>query len=256
MRSHFLRAASPKGGGGFDPATDLTGLGFWVDVSDAATVTESGGTITGLTEKTGNWGSFVETGATRPTLTIAGVNGRNVAEFNGVDQWATWQWATGISKSDVIVAFAGRIIDINPPTMVYPRHVTFRSGTGADFQNPNWVPMLTEFTGNNLISYHSSSGGDLNRYDASSLANQPIVWTVQYEAATLVNRINGTQVANSSPTFTLSGNADQIRVANVLDTSTAQRSYMQLGELIFAPRSSNTGQLADLENYLLDKWIP
>jgi len=54
MRGHFLRAASPKGGGGggWTPADITTEL--WLDAADAGTITLSGGDVSQWDDKSGN----------------------------------------------------------------------------------------------------------------------------------------------------------------------------------------------------------
>jgi len=69
---------------GFSPLT-LSPY-FWYDLSDAATVTTSGGLITQVNDKSGNARHLIGSGGSRPTYTAAGLNGLNVATFGSGHQ--------------------------------------------------------------------------------------------------------------------------------------------------------------------------
>lgn len=71
---------------GFTPA-NLTNLELWLDASDSATITESGGAVSQWNDKSGNVRHATQaTGANQPTLST--FNGRQCINFdNSIEQW-------------------------------------------------------------------------------------------------------------------------------------------------------------------------
>jgi hypothetical protein len=86
----------------------LSNLAGWYDVSQSSGVVESGGTISQLSDLSGNARHLIQGSATkRPTLTVAGQNGLNVATFDGVDDFMTVAWIQAQPFS-IAIAFKAR----------------------------------------------------------------------------------------------------------------------------------------------------
>lgn len=71
-------------GGGFLPS-DLPDLALWLDADDASTLTLSGSVVDEWRDKSGNGRDFTGSGSARPTVVSAAYNGRDVIQFDGVN---------------------------------------------------------------------------------------------------------------------------------------------------------------------------
>ena len=71
-------------GAGFSPS-DIADLALWLDASDETTITESGGSVSQWSDKSGNGNHATQgTGANQPT-TGGTLNGKNALTFVGTD---------------------------------------------------------------------------------------------------------------------------------------------------------------------------
>lgn len=66
--------------------TDIPNLALWLDASDSGTITQVAGSVSQWNDKSGNGRNAVQaTGAQQPQTGVRTLNGRNVLEFDGVD---------------------------------------------------------------------------------------------------------------------------------------------------------------------------
>lgn len=78
-RSRGGRGASTP----FTPAS-ISGLALWLDASDAATITQTAGSVSQWNDKSGNGNHMLQgTGSRQPTTGTRTINGRNVIDFDG-----------------------------------------------------------------------------------------------------------------------------------------------------------------------------
>jgi len=61
----------------------IANISLWLDGSDSASITQSGGLITQVNDKSGNNKNGIASGTTRPTFSAAALNGRSVMSFDG-----------------------------------------------------------------------------------------------------------------------------------------------------------------------------
>jgi hypothetical protein len=65
----------------------VPGLRLWIDPSDSATVTSSGGAVSAITDKSGNGNNLTQTtGANQPFINVNTLNGRSVLTSSGFPQ--------------------------------------------------------------------------------------------------------------------------------------------------------------------------
>lgn len=89
-----------------DVPTEISGLKLWLDADDAATITDTAGAVSQWDDKSGlNNHATQSTEASKPTTGSRTVNGLNVIDFDGVDDWLglTVQPITGTEARTVII---------------------------------------------------------------------------------------------------------------------------------------------------------
>ena len=107
----------PSAGGGWTPASLGAALQYWFDASDAATITDAGaGAVSAWNDKSGNARHVTMATATyRPLTGTRTINGRNVIDFDGVND-----------------ALTGTAVDIpQPMTIAAVAHLDSLTSVGA-----------------------------------------------------------------------------------------------------------------------------
>lgn len=84
------------------PAQITTAL--WLDANDSGTITESTGAVDQWSDKSGNARHATASATTRPIVTAAGLNGKNVITFDGTNDVLTATLSTGLSSSFAVFA--------------------------------------------------------------------------------------------------------------------------------------------------------
>lgn len=85
------------------PAQITTAL--WLDASDASTITTVSGAVSQWNDKSGNARNVTQgTAANRPVVTTAGLGGKDVITFDGIDDVLTTTLSTGLSSSFSVFA--------------------------------------------------------------------------------------------------------------------------------------------------------
>lgn len=91
----------------FNPLT--LPLDGWWDFGDAATVTLNGSNVSQIDDKTGNSRHLVQvTALNQPLYVLAGINGRNVARFNGSATYLLMSANLGTTQPLTLFVVAGR----------------------------------------------------------------------------------------------------------------------------------------------------
>jgi len=231
VRGHFLRAASPKGGGGWTPADISTAL--WLDASDASTITLNGSDVSQWNDKSGNSRHASQsTAANQPVYATAAQNGLNAVN-PGNEEWLELSSALSVSGS-VFVAHK------------YTSSVVSRRVILGD------SPSLTRY-------YHWHGGYDSSEMFAPNLAAALI------GSASL--RLNGASIAVSSLSRQTSAS---IFAAQSLNSGTpyflssfgcdgsivpSERVFIgQYYEIIITPSALSLADTETVEGYLAHKW--
>jgi hypothetical protein len=83
-------------GYGFVP---VAGYKLWLDATDSATITASGGAVSQWNDKSGNASNFTQgTGANQPTTGTRTINSKNVIDFDGTNDFLSCPSSTGLFK--------------------------------------------------------------------------------------------------------------------------------------------------------------
>lgn len=165
--------------GSFDPLS-YANIQFWYDFSDSGTVTESGGNISQLNDKSGNARNLTATLTARPTTGSTSTKGRAVGSYNG---------------SSNIMATSS--FSISQPTTIYivGKENSYVDGAalfggGTLFSGEE----VLRVTGNKWQIYSGGTAVD----GAASDLNQN-VHTIIFNGASSAHYLNGTLSASGDP---------------------------------------------------------
>ena len=220
-------------GGPFDPPIawtpdDMTSLLAWYDSSDASTITESGGDVSQLDDKSGSGHHYVQaTGSSQPKTGTTTINSLNTIYFNGTGDW---MMASGLS----IPLFAGDellwsfIFDPDDVSGDY-RYNLIGGVPGLDGMNRGiaptsaepWKMLATKTAVPQLMTLHLTG-------------TTSEVWV---DGVSIDSNAYSAEVADTITSFLLSHPTN-----NMLG---------KIGEHLYY---SDASERADVETYLLDKW--
>jgi hypothetical protein len=135
MSARLLR---PRASSAFNPKS-LFGLAVWLDAADSSTVSTSSNAITEITNKSGNGLHATQTIANnRPSYQTATRNGRNVARFDGSNDFLSVTTTFTQGPFSVFVAtahtanrFQGIVCERNSTTPAYFGCTYFNNGNVA-----------------------------------------------------------------------------------------------------------------------------
>ena len=75
----------------------VSGYKLWLDASDTASITASGGAVSQWSDKSGNARHLTQgTGANQPTTGTRTINGKNVIDFDGTNDWMSVPSSTAL----------------------------------------------------------------------------------------------------------------------------------------------------------------
>jgi hypothetical protein len=232
MRSHFLRAASSKGGGGGWTPADIT-TELWLDAADASTITLNGSDVSVWGDKSVNNNNFTQTTASsQPIYDTASLNGlatvRNDAGGVSVDV------PSGGSE-----VYCGSVF-------VLTKHST---GTGMCF--------LLGDSASKTRRYDFHGWGDTRLFDATfgaAIAGDAVF----RENGSVVSVASATKPTSwailSIPRFQ-SGGLYRFSSAGYDSFDPVGRTWLgSYAEVIALPAEATTDQRDKIEGYLAHKW--
>jgi hypothetical protein len=231
----------------------ISGLHSWYDAADASSITSSAGNVTQWNDISGNSRhAILSGGGSSPTIGVAAQNGKNVINFNGVNQFLV---APASLTSNAMTVFS-----------VYRRN----SGTGS-----GTFGRLFSFWGANPLDYSSTSSWEIHTSaqsfagitpplvgfyrDSAQVAGSTIVYGTSYLFSGTLN--GGSWSQNNSGTLA-SGttSTSSINVSNnTLGAGMASGggdAYFTgwFAEQIVYNRVLTTQEIADVRGYLSAKW--
>jgi len=181
---------------------------LWLDAADASTITESGGVVSQWDDKSGNDRHAVQaTSANKPTTGTRSLNGLNVLDFDGLDDFLETGLAPAINRTiavvvaydtvnSLIIPFGARQ-DLEERSYIGVNFGESRFAAGDKFPNGN-IDMFVN-TGYIQIGMHSDSL-TMTHYlngtqDQNDTFNGPIGSGQNYYVGTLNDR--GSPLANA-----------------------------------------------------------
>jgi hypothetical protein len=229
---------------------DLPDLNRWYDPSDATTITESGGDVSQLNDKSGNALDLVQVGAlVKPSIGDT-INGLGVITYDGNDEFlSSIGGMTNLTGSDKpFTLFAV----VEPATLV-PATQAY-----ASFGSTGSTTPLTSFR------LTSAPAWDMVKRDdaaASKIANGGTPTTAPHIITTFSSgtagsiRADGVLVANAEDINVGTTTAGRFSLGALYGLTTAQQFFNgNIGEVILCEGVLDGADIAIVEAYLAAKW--
>jgi hypothetical protein len=212
---------------------DIPNLQLWFDAADATTITESGGLVSQWDDKSGNGRNLSQSGGAQPTTGTQTINGLNVIDFDGVDDFLL---STSFSLSQPLYIWSV----FNLPVDAVNDADLFGSVSPVTVIRPRWSTP----PGTNALMFAGSTGLQRPR-----LVSGNYIWGVFFSGSSSNNRLNG--VGSSNGNAGTSGIA-QFRVGRGGNTNL----YLQVrvAEMLIYSSALTSDQVSSIENYLNQKW--
>lgn len=231
------------GGGAWSPL-DLTGLVGWWDPSDATTITESGGAVSQIDDKSGEGNHLSQSNAdNKPGTGTRTIGDVNVLAFNGdrLDKTGT----ASLDGVDEVTIAAVIEADNNQDNR---RVFAVNDGTNNDYNQPDGFTI--EVATSLKMVYNDGQFCETNISTGT-----PYVVLFRKADSGFMARINGTEVtegygSTSNGTFAASSN---FRMGDHLPAGGAAW-IGAVGEVLFYAAALTDDDCDDVENYLATKY--
>lgn len=246
----------------FSP-NSITGLRTWLDISDSAYVTSSGGSIDAVTNKAAAGGTFRPTSSTtRPFLSASSVNARDTAGFNG----STFSLTSSISAASVF-GYAdpppsNQVTSYTVGVVLRPQRVNASSadpiGLNVIFEQGNGSIMMTMGTVGGATSRLWFDYGSATTSDwVSSSAGEFVVGTPVCAVVTMLSKsydlyVNGNYKNTVTRAFNPTATAQYLVIAGNPRQGSAGK--FDLCEFVIYSGSLSPSEISTLTTYFKDKW--
>ena len=247
----------------FSPS-NITGLRTWLDISDSAYVTSSGGYIDTITNKAAAGGNFKPTTfTTRPYLSASSINSKNSAGFDGVDDILTSSISAAslfgysdpppsnqVTSFTVGVVFRPNRINASAGSYPYSLDTVFEEGnasivmtlgTNGSVTNRLWF----DYGSTTATDYVTSSAGDLSA--GRTVSAIVTMLTKSYDLY-----INGSYKNSVARSFNPTATATYLAIGNTSRAGTPAK--LDLCEFVVYSGSLTPSQISSLNSYFADKW--
>jgi len=210
--------------------TTIGTIALWLDGSDASSITESGGLITQVNDKSGNNKNSTASGTTRPTLSSGALNGRSVMNFDGSTDY----------------------LNINSSVAYRTVAVVAKYTPGTTFADYNGI--IGDFSGASPGAGHVLNGNS----GTNKLATGTASFSSAYRNGTLVAGSSGHDFSPINEywigVFTLP--ASQTNTTSAIGKVNGGGRYWSgdIAEVIAYSSTLTTNERQSLENYLSTKW--
>lgn len=232
--------------------TEISGCVGWYDFSDSSSLTVTSGSIDACNDKSGNGFHLSASSTNRPTLASAVRNGRNAADFDGVNDLMT-------------ATFSGTYTAATVFAVVYPDtagggslgRLFTRGNSLLSYDNTNtairFSPPFTGATGNGGQRTANGSAAQ----DQWHLAS--FTWNGGLNVATDITPYLSGVVSNAA----LTGTGDAVSTIGINDFILGNRSLADgadrgwdgyIAEIILFNTALSTANRARVEAYLAAKW--
>ena len=225
---------------------------LWLDAADVFTITESGGDVSQWNDKSGNGYNFVQaTGASQPKTGTRTQNGFNVIDFDGSNDFMTGGDILDLLSGGFTMFVVSKLdAAANLKGIAGKARFGNVSGRYTFIYNPNSFQTIFEDTANRVIS------------NAPSPLTNSYAWTIRL-IRNFEMRLwrDGRSVGTATPVGTTSYDIADIWMigayqSNVGSTPPTSNSYFDgfIGEIIFFLRDLTDFEVAQVNDYLRQKW--
>jgi len=208
----------------------IANISLWLDGSDSASITQSGGLITQVNDKSGNNKNGIASGTTRPTFSAVALNGRSVMSFDGGTDYLN-------INSSVVYRTVAVVAKYNPGT------------TFADYNG-----IIGDLSGASPGSGHVLNGN----LGTNKLAQATNSFSSAYKNGNLIAGSGGHDFSPINQywigVFTLPAN--QTNTTTSIEVLSGAGRYWNgdIAEVITYSSTLTTNERQTLENYLSTKW--
>jgi hypothetical protein len=228
---------------GFDPRRIANLTGWW-DFSDAATVTTASGAVSGVSDKSGNGHTATQGNVNnRPTYQLAARNAKNVARFDGLNDFLASSLTFANSPFTIFTVFA--INSSKFCAFVAEVRPTFTGYFGATVSASN----LMSISKVGVSGAFSTLGVTNNTvavgvYTSAGISGGNISATV---------RRNGEQNASALSLTTVPTDATGLNLGSG-NNGAADQLNGDIGEVLLYGRQLSATEIAAVERALAKKW--
>ena len=245
-----LGAGMAVAGGGGPPAfapTDVSGLLLWVDPSDLTTITESGGLVSQLDDKSGNANHMEQaTGSMQPDTGTVTINGLNALAFDGADdRLDTDGNPFGANVVDALVLILYRVNAVANSKLF--------SLTGDAASSTTWHAACPFGDGN--VYFDTNDGGGAIRADGATGFSTGEVHLVGFYGTSTDNEqevwIDGVLLDAAGSGQSVPTTSKGVMIGGI---SGSTYTHMDLCEMIVVDGTVSESDRQKLEGYLAHKW--
>ena len=240
----------------FDPR-QISGLGLWLDASDASTITIATG-VSAWNDKSGNGRNFAQaTGANQPARISAGQNGRNTVRGDGINDYMTMSSGFNLLRNVAgATLVAVRKWVTSPSTSLTMLNISIGGSVS---------PARAALSGAVATANKASLGGRRTDVDifasAESAASVAAGFEIHlglfdYANSDVYQYINGS-LDGSNTTFQTNGNTSDTDSAGVglfANAGGFSLSHTEIGEMLVYPKALAVTDRQAVEGYLAHKW--
>jgi hypothetical protein len=217
--------------------SQLSSHGWW-DSSDGNTISESGGAVSQLDDKSGNGRHLEQSdGASRPITGTRTINGLNGLDFDGSDDFIEAAGISGVPATSYDFFY---VADLDLAGDGYQVYELFQDGLSGNFG---------ELSGASYIGVATNDASTTSSEISGSTYTTPFLYNLRWNGSTLELFQNGT----SQGTTALSGN---ITIDTVNIGANGEGAYWMdgiFGEAIWCPYLSVANR-QNIEGYISHKW--
>ena len=245
--------------------SSVAGLRLWLDADDAATITESGGSVSQWDDKSGNNYHAASAINKRPTIVASVLNGKPVMRFNGTDQRFTFSGTALGMLRNVSAAYAFVVARDTLGTAAY-RRLFFIStrDIGAGSGARGLFSMHTTATSAERDEFNvRRQANDSNAFLTANSVWGANTWRIvghgiNYATRAGVVRVDGVEAAANALLTAATGSTDDADSVEGIIGSTGDTSgqYWQgdLAEVAVYTSAPSSDDIASLEDYFSGKW--
>lgn len=239
---------------------NVSNLQLWLDAADCESITLNGGTVSQWDDKSGNNYHMTQTTASQqPTLKLNHTNGYDSIYFDGTNDI--------FNNTGIAIDFASNPTGLNNFTFFGVFKATgvsggtnmlgFGSSSSASMIRIGYGYPYGIKTANNFVIFGDDAGGPLNSYESCSFTDTKVYRLEIHSSGLKRSFCNGSTTsldyyyptaANDGTTF------DNFTIGGVITPSTTGYGGFYLSELLIYSGILASGDITNIETYLIDKW--
>jgi hypothetical protein len=252
--AHALLMAAGVSSSGITDPSDISDLTLWLDASDTATITESGGAVSQWDDKSSDGRDFAQsTAGAKPTTGATTQNGLNVINFDGGDYLTRAAFMFNNSRASGGTLF-----------VVWKQTSGSNSRLVGEGSTSTATPMYNfglNVTTNEVLSQHRTDGNSISTVLSGLSANDTNwhvgVWTDTGNSTspirtfdTKLDGADGTSNTYQSGGTTLTTCA----IGALVRTTVGNHLTGSIAEVVYYDRLLDASEISQVETYLTDKW--